>query len=1004
MTGLSPAADIGPAFTFRAVPTAARSRAKQTPAELKEHAAKISAKHNDELRGPGAEPVAKLEAALDAAHRGFPVFPLKQYIAPGTEATEQQRKDAIDRAKEPCIRKWPQLATTDESQIRRWWAQWPQANIGGAMAGFLAVDVDPRHGGDTAFEALNMVEGFTETALSQTWSDGAHHVYRLPPDTSLGNSVGKVAPGIDIRSGGGFIVLPGSTIEGRAYRWANDLKPAIAPQWLMGHCKAARLKGANAGKRLMEEDETAIRLAATWLMRCAPDAVEGHRDQTAYENALILFDKGVTNRTAHEMMLEWNQERCFPPLDESVIAQKVNSAECNRSRPIGCDHPLAPAFEPYEIAERAAPPLAPQIETLNNQSTDPEATVSAIATAPRQAKIASSYDRALAYIIGVAPIPEELSEREPMARVVAAYIASCELPEAFDLMQLWNLSSCDPVLEAATLESVLHAAMAALACAATAKPRATVHKLRPDISLSVPAQIAPDTTESPPADTDPTQTAESHALVDDGDAAQSPKASPSQESVAATGAGEGDRRQSVTPLLLAAPQSKLADDVAVVEAERALIADAPAPAVAVPLQEAERAALTVRETTDAKAAAEAARKKAAAPEFMPLLPFDVAAIPPRDWIIKDLACRRVVSAVVGPAGVAKSTWTLQMALAAATGRSDICGFKIAKRKRVAIWNQEDDPEEIQRRIAAIMQAFNIGFDDLLDDDGTPMIYFGSGVELPLLLAQRRSDGTLVPGGKLNALIDILKTQRADILILDPLVEMHQAPENDNVLMGAVLGYIRSIAVAANCAVLVVAHVRKPDKARSDGYAGDMDSWRGASAQGGVIRIGVTIFNAQDKDKKSWAFEGSHLDYVRLDIGKNNFGPKSREPMWFRYEGVPIGGCGGEVVGIVRPATPKRIGVTVGGTDILLILAKTIAANSTCNGQKFSKIAEHMPPADIEAFPALNHRADAIDKAFGGAEEYATDFGILKRRNRGGSTGWVFSLAVCSPIPASGGGE
>ncbi len=72
--------------------------------------------------------------------------------------------------------------------------------------------------------------------------------------------------------------------------------------------------------------------------------------------------------------------------------------------------------------------------------------------------------------------------------------------------------------------------------------------------------------------------------------------------------------------------------------------------------------------------------------FTPLTPFEPSSIPPRPWVIPGFACRGVVTMLAGPAGVAKTTWTLQVAVGLAAGRSDICGFKIPKRQRVAVWN------------------------------------------------------------------------------------------------------------------------------------------------------------------------------------------------------------------------------------------------------------------------------------------------------------------------------
>jgi hypothetical protein len=69
-------------------------------------------------------------AALVAAERGWPVFPLRP------------------NSKLPAIKQWGQQATTDESQIHRWWSGNSRKNVGIACgpAGLLVVDLDVPHG------------------------------------------------------------------------------------------------------------------------------------------------------------------------------------------------------------------------------------------------------------------------------------------------------------------------------------------------------------------------------------------------------------------------------------------------------------------------------------------------------------------------------------------------------------------------------------------------------------------------------------------------------------------------------------------------------------------------------------------------------------------------------------------------------------------------------------------------------------------------------------------
>ncbi|KKL91680.1 hypothetical protein LCGC14_1892320, partial [marine sediment metagenome] len=51
-----------------------------------------------------------LEAALDYAARGWPIFPAR------VDKTPYTTSGVLD-------------ATTDERQVREWWARWPGANV-----------------------------------------------------------------------------------------------------------------------------------------------------------------------------------------------------------------------------------------------------------------------------------------------------------------------------------------------------------------------------------------------------------------------------------------------------------------------------------------------------------------------------------------------------------------------------------------------------------------------------------------------------------------------------------------------------------------------------------------------------------------------------------------------------------------------------------------------------------------------------------------------------------
>jgi Bifunctional DNA primase/polymerase, N-terminal/D5 N terminal like len=291
----------------------------------------------------------KLADALDAARRGFQIFPCKRWIDPGPDASDAERLEAIKRAKTPAIDNWQNEATTDPAKIRHWFTkEFPGANIGGAMDGFLAVDADGEQG-ETDLALWRLTEDFPDTAISTTWSGSKHHIFKLPPRTYVGNSVKKVAAGIDIRGTGGLIVLPGSTIAGKQYRWADDRKPVAAPEWLIKRCKAPAPKAANAGKRVAPADERAWEEAVSYLANEAAPAIQGHGgDAHTLNVAHRVLDFGCDAEMALEAMSTFWNPYCIPSWDEAGLKQKIQNAQRYRQKPIGIDHPSA-SFEPYKI-------------------------------------------------------------------------------------------------------------------------------------------------------------------------------------------------------------------------------------------------------------------------------------------------------------------------------------------------------------------------------------------------------------------------------------------------------------------------------------------------------------------------------------------------------------------------------------------------------------------------------------------------------------------------------
>jgi putative DNA primase/helicase len=161
--------------------------------------------------------------ALLCAERGWHVFPCSP-------------KD-----KKPLNEHGLNDATLDRTIIERWWRQWPHAMIGvrtGPESNFFAIDldVDQEKGldGIAAFEALKNGGELPETIVTQTPRGGRHLWFKYVP--GIKNSAGKIAPGVDVRGSGGYIIVPPSRrADGTEYQFLIDdpCGPAAAPTWIL---------------------------------------------------------------------------------------------------------------------------------------------------------------------------------------------------------------------------------------------------------------------------------------------------------------------------------------------------------------------------------------------------------------------------------------------------------------------------------------------------------------------------------------------------------------------------------------------------------------------------------------------------------------------------------------------------------------------------------------------------------------------------------------------------
>jgi putative DNA primase/helicase len=267
-------------------------------------------------------PFSLLEWALRWASQGIAVFPV--HTAFDGICSCSRGSECRSIGKHPRTLNGLKEATTDPAQIRRWWQKWPDANIGGATGGairLLVVDVDPKSGGDASLCDLTEAHGqeWLNTLHIETGSRGSHFFYTYPPEIELRNTASKLAPGIDTRASGGYVVLPPSIhVSGRQYTIKEAAEMQSAPLWLVE--TLTRAPGELPAK-VIDFQERRARPGGSAVF------AEGERNDGLFRVACAIWGSGGAKDITdlHMQALQVNAERCSPTLTDAEVAQVVGS-------------------------------------------------------------------------------------------------------------------------------------------------------------------------------------------------------------------------------------------------------------------------------------------------------------------------------------------------------------------------------------------------------------------------------------------------------------------------------------------------------------------------------------------------------------------------------------------------------------------------------------------------------------------------------------------------------
>jgi hypothetical protein len=123
--------------------------------------------------------------------------------------------------KKPFVRDWENAASSDINKVRAWWSTYPDALIGLPCKpnGICVLDLDHHDGAANGYESfaeLKKQGTFPKGMIVVRTPSGGAHFYFSMPFGGLKTTASTLAPGIDTRGSGGYVIGVGSVLPNGA--------------------------------------------------------------------------------------------------------------------------------------------------------------------------------------------------------------------------------------------------------------------------------------------------------------------------------------------------------------------------------------------------------------------------------------------------------------------------------------------------------------------------------------------------------------------------------------------------------------------------------------------------------------------------------------------------------------------------------------------------------------------------------------------------------------------
>jgi hypothetical protein len=301
---------------------------------------------------------------------------------------------------------------------------------------------------------------------------------------------------------------------------------------------------------------------------------------------------------------------------------------------------------------------------------------------------------------------------------------------------------------------------------------------------------------------------------------------------------------------------------------------------------------------EAEAAVKAALEQAHKIKATPYDWRDPTKIPRRQWVFERWLLNGTVAVVVAPGGMGKSTLISGMALSLASGRKCLGKTVWGGPKRVWVWNQEDDLDELSRSLQAAAKLHGLEPADISGKLFVDSAMDGAG----LCTATEDRNGVHLLEPVYDAIKEELLRRGIKVLIIDPFVSSHEVDENSNTKIDKIVKAWARVAKDADCVIVLVHHTSKAGSAEVN-----TNSARGASALASAARSLLTLNRMTKEDGDKYGIEeDERWRYVVVSDDKHNRTP-AEKGTWFHRNSVELGNGSfehlGDSVAALEPWSP-----------------------------------------------------------------------------------------------------